>query len=266
MSWTDVLAKYNERMKAKYESLKDKQSETIEALRKGDVLAILPTGYGKSLIYHLMPFVDESCFVIVLCPLNSILYEQKERLGESALLIDRNVVSDLKAFVKSRKLDQSSPVIRQLCMTGFPYILSTPENILTPEFNILFQQPIFQDDNRNIYIVVDECHCVVQWGYDFRPKYQQIYELRCTLTKSHYLAMTATASVVMQRNICDGLHLVSPSIIAGPIDRPNIFMKVQERLSEHYYAARRMQKRTFEVWCGLFLSSCEKNLFAMEKP
>lgn len=172
---TELINRYNECMKVRIECLKDKQLETIEALRRGDVLAILPTGYGKSLKYHLLPFIED-CIVIVLCPLNSILYEQKERLGENALLVDKRLMSDLKFRL---------PSVIQQC-SGYSYILSTPENMLTPEFNNIFQQPLFQDDKRKIYIIVDECHCVVQWGNNFRPKYKEIYELRCSLSKSHF--------------------------------------------------------------------------------
>ena len=81
-------------MRTNYENLKHEQITAITALLRGDVLAVLPTGYGKSLIYQLMPFI-ENCILIVLIPLNSILYEQKSRLGDRACLVDKCLVDTI---------------------------------------------------------------------------------------------------------------------------------------------------------------------------
>ena len=79
-----ALKDYNVAKRTTYDCLKDEQIDVINAILKSDILAILPTGFGKSLIYQILPFIEQ-CIVIVLFPLNSILYEQKGRLKFSCL-------------------------------------------------------------------------------------------------------------------------------------------------------------------------------------
>jgi superfamily II DNA helicase RecQ len=230
-----ALIKCNTEMKTNYQSLKPKQIETILSFRDRDVLAVLPTGFGKSLIYQLMPYLEEvkgnsSCTVLVLCPLNAILYEQNARLGNSSFLVDKAALISLKTVLDTHTAENSSDSIKKLCAAKYRYILGTPENILTAEFMHVLQQPNYQATSHITYIAVDECHCVVQWGYNFRPKYRDIYQLRCVLTHSHILAMTATASLAMQRDISNGLHLDNSHIIVAPLDRPNIYLAVIKRL------------------------------------
>lgn len=72
-------------------------------------------------------------------------------------------------------------------------------------------------------------HCVVQWGHEFRKKYSEIYQLRCQFQNCYFLCLTATASTCMQNDIVAELHLNDVKIIVGPLDRPNIFLSVQQR-------------------------------------
>ena len=103
-----------------------------------------------------------------------------------------------------------------------------PETLLTPEFNYLFESSRYQDESNKIFVVIDECHCIVQWGVNFRTKYKDIHPLRCLLPQCNFLCLMATASVTMQLEISQNLHLRLPNIIVGPLDRSNIFLAAKD--------------------------------------
>ena len=98
-----------------------------------------------------------------------------------------------------------------------------PKTLLTLEFNYLFQSSKYQDESNKIFVVIDECNCAVQWGASFRTKCKDIHQLKCLLRQCNFLCLTATASVTMQLEISQSLHLRVPNIKVDPLDRSNIF-------------------------------------------
>ena len=158
-------------MRITYDCLKDEQIDLINVILKSDVLAILPTGFGKSFIYQILPFI-EKYIVIILFPLNSKLYERKGRLGSAAYIAEKDTLIEQRKILVAEGLSiNCSESVKQLWEAKFSYILSIPETLLTPEFNYLFQLSRYQDESNKICVVVDECYCVVHWGANFRTKY-----------------------------------------------------------------------------------------------
>ena len=98
-------------------------------------------------------------------------------------------------------MEQASNTVQQLYSAKYKYVLSTPENILNSAFNYVLKQDSYQkDDGQNVYVIVDECHWVVQWGLDFRRKYSEIHQLRCILPRSHFLWRITARQTQFQEN------------------------------------------------------------------
>ncbi|XP_052061720.1 uncharacterized protein LOC127701794 [Mytilus californianus] len=107
------------------------------------------------------------------------------------------------------------------------YVFGHPEQILKKEICNVFKQKSWENVS---HIVVDEAHCVVQWGHDFRPDFRHISKLRAILPQAKILALTATATPKMKREIQQQLCMKDVFTLSGPVDRPNIKIIVKKRL------------------------------------
>ncbi|MBO0995355.1 RecQ family ATP-dependent DNA helicase [Bacillus sp. SD088] len=205
-----------------YESFNKGQEETIDAVLQGhDVLAMLPTGTGKSLCYQLPAYLLEGTVVIV-SPLISLMQDQVEQMH---ILGERRVVA-INSFLNRRMREKT---LRQLDYYRFIY--------LSPE--MLGMQNIV-DQLKQIKIslfVVDEAHCISQWGYDFRPDYLNIGKIRMSIGNPPLLALTATAQPEVREDIKQLLQFQHPKEFVYSIDRPNISMVVEKY--EHFEEKKR---------------------------
>lgn len=205
--------------------LKDKQKECIVSLQESkDTICILPTGYGKTLIYEILPFLKCNTLVIVINPLNSILYERVEYYGERAIVLTNELVG--KVCNGKGHEDECG---RRLIAADLLYLLGHPEQVLDKRMWPLYKSSIWQNSVK--YICIDECHCIVQWGTNFRKKYNEIGRLRSIFPSASFLCMTATATKRTQRAIADNLLMDCPTYVCGTIDRPNIRIEVKMRPS-----------------------------------
>lgn len=176
---------------------------------------MLPTGYGKSLIFEILPFVDFSfydrqCLVLLICPLNVIIEQEIAKLGAKSIR-----ASDLLYKDESKDL---TPIL---------YIVGHPEDITQP--SILEEVSRL---NRWTFIVVDEAHLVPQWGEEFRPMFKNICNLKSINSHltSIILALTATAYVKVQKSIASHLTMKKPVFLRSlPVLNSNINMTIQER-------------------------------------
>lgn len=167
-------------------SLKPKQSECLQlAFARNDIIACLPTGYGKSLLYEVLPYLEleqKNCvtdsIAIVVMPLNAIIDDQLYKLGK-----------------RSIKVEPGSDSMQGLA--EFKYILGHPETILDDKMHDI----LLSISSRVSWIVVDEAHCIVQWGHSFRPLYEKLDRLRAIFPDANVLALTATASIGMREEI-----------------------------------------------------------------
>lgn len=195
------------------------QKEAVHALLSGrDVLCILPTGAGKSLCWQL-PAVVNRGLTIVVSPLIALMRDQVQHLhaiGIPAISMDSLMSPEEKEFAAEK--------IR----TGAVRIVFvSPERLEQPRFRLLCRQAA------PWLVVVDEAHCVVQWGEKFRPAYTGIAEFVCNLPKRPVLcALTATADEPMQRAIRNELGITRAKKVLLPIIRENLVYEIRTTLDK----------------------------------
>lgn len=205
-----ALASYNLSLNTELNYLRPKQLQCLREVVQKDLIAVLPTGYGKSLVYELLPFYCKfvkniSCTVIVIVPLNSILQQEVEKLGDSIV----HVKQDITLLPKKQ------------------FYIGHPEDILNSASTIFQATRNVQDT----FIVVDEAHCVLEWGDDFRPDFRLIAELRMYFKNVKFLALTATASRDAQSAIAKHLEIKNfTSINSTPALNPNISVFLSKRI------------------------------------
>lgn len=223
--------------------LKPKQVASIVRCIDGDVLSVLPTLYGKTVIFGMLPYYVDAvnrktneAKVVVIEPLNSILYEKMKHFSTHAILMCNAIVapdtpaagsSDCDSDMSECVATESMHMFLDGC---FRYLFGHPENFLSRKSVSSFMSTSWY---RNVtHIVVDEAHCVVSWGHDFRPDYRQIETLRSVFPNAHTLALTATATTQMQNDIKQLLCFKQGAVtVCTSIDRVNIKYVVKHRLS-----------------------------------
>lgn len=196
-----------------YEYFKEGQQEIIEDVLKGkDVLGILPTGSGKSLCYQL-PAKIVSGITIVVSPLISLMVDQ---VRQTKAFHFKEVVA-LHSFQNRR---ERKVVLQHINRYKLVYV--------SPE--LLQQQEVLQvlSNIKVSLFVIDEAHCISQWGYDFRPDYLRLSNVIKKLNNPTILALTGTATPEVQQDIIDKLDRKEMKKHVYPMDRKNISLLVQQ--------------------------------------
>ncbi|MEY2938965.1 MAG: hypothetical protein RL062_1554, partial [Bacteroidota bacterium] len=190
-----------------YDSLRSPQDRIIqEVLNQRDVLALLPTGGGKSLCYQVPTMVKEG-FCIVISPLTALMEDQVQDLksrGIKAMMVT--------SYQKKREVDY---ILNECVFGEVRFLYVSPERLKNDLFKARFK------DMRPTLIAVDEAHCISQWGHDFRPSYMEIAAIKEWHPDVPILALTATATEQVQQEIVSSLQLKNPLLIAGNWLRPN---------------------------------------------
>jgi ATP-dependent DNA helicase RecQ len=190
------------------EGFRPGQEAVIRSILTGrDTLAIMPTGAGKSLCYQL-PALHLPGMTIVVSPLISLMKDQVDKLNElgvDASLINSALTSREQAEVMSGIEDERPE-----------FILTTPERLADPKFLTMLK------GKRIDLFVIDEAHCISQWGHDFRPSYLDLAHAVAELGRPPVLALTATASPEVAADITRQLQLRDPAIVNTGIFRPNL--------------------------------------------
>lgn len=190
-----------------YTSFRPGQKEVIEQIINGkDVIALLPTGMGKSLCYQLPGYIFNKP-VLIISPLLSLMQDQVDQIKQ---LKEKRVVA-LNSFLNA---NQKKGTIQHLHQYRFIFI--------SPE--MLLQQQVQQKLNSMelSLIVVDEAHCISQWGFDFRPDYLRIGEVTAKGNRPPILALSATATNKVLGDIEFYLKMNTPYTFIHSVDRPNI--------------------------------------------
>lgn len=198
-----------------YQSFRAGQEELIDQILAGnDVLGIMPTGAGKSLCYQIPALMSEG-ITLVISPLISLMKDQVSALVQSGVSA---------AFINSTLSPRQSELALQRAEAGlYKIIYVAPERLTAPSF-LHFAR------NADItMVVVDEAHCVSQWGQNFRPSYLQIASFVSSLPKRPVsAAFTATATDKVRRDIVELLGLRSPHVVTTGFDRPNLYFEVMK--------------------------------------
>lgn len=195
-----------------YKNFRPLQEDIIlSVLEKKDTLALLPTGGGKSICFQVPALVSEG-ICLVITPLIALMKDQVERLtlkGIKAIAI--------YSGMNYREIEQA---FRDALMGNYKFMYLSPERL---------QTDIFLNSAREMkvnLIAVDEAHCISEWGYDFRPSYLKISEIRSYFPGIPMLALTASATTEVRKDIAEKLHFTDYRIFRQSFDRKNLIFSV----------------------------------------
>ncbi|MGX9133805.1 RecQ family ATP-dependent DNA helicase [Rummeliibacillus sp. JY-2-4R] len=190
-----------------YSSFRPGQKEIIQAVLNGqDVIALLPTGMGKSLCYQL-PGIILNGPVLIVSPLLSLMQDQVEQLKRFG---EKRVIA-INSFLQGT---EKQHVLQNLMQ--YRFIFTSPEMLGTKAVQDAFLQLQFS------LIVVDEAHCISQWGFDFRPDYLKIAECINNQNRTPILALSATATKQVVNDIKIYLNMKEPFEYIHSVERANL--------------------------------------------
>ena len=190
-----------------------------QALEGRDVLAILPTGGGKSVCFQ-VPGMMRDGIALVITPLIALMKDQVQNLQARGI----------KAIAVHAGMNRHEVelALNNAAYGDFKFLYLSPERLHTATFNA------YLSVMKVSYIVVDEAHCISQWGYDFRPNYLEIGQLRERID-APVIALTATATPMVADDIMDRLRFKEKNILRAGFERPNlsyIVRKAQDKIGQ----------------------------------
>jgi ATP-dependent DNA helicase RecQ len=225
-----------------FSSFRPGQREVIDAvLSRRDAMAVMPTGQGKSLCYQL-PATILPGLTLVISPLIALMQDQVTSVNA------RHIAA--AAFHSGLSDSERDKIVLNLKLRRLQLLYLAPERMQHERFLRLL---------RSLWVsllVVDEAHCISQWGHDFRPDYLNIGRLRRELENPPCLALTATATARVQADVCERLSLHDPLRLVTGFRRPNLALSVrlcrsrQEKLAQLERTVRDYPAGTLLIYCA----------------
>jgi len=197
-----------------YSNFRHHQEAIIEHVLSGqDVMALMPTGGGKSLCYQL-PAVLLKGLTIVISPLIALMKDQVDSLNVSGIPA---------AFLNSAQTpEEQRQLVEKLKHNQIKLLYLAPERLFGTENKLV---PFLKTLNV-VQIAIDEAHCISQWGHDFRPEYLMLAQLKNEFPNVPVIALTATADKLTQKDILEKLNLHRPAVFVSSFNRANITYRV----------------------------------------
>lgn len=202
-----------------YEKLRSGQKEAIASILEGrDTLVVMPTGFGKSAIYQIAALMIEGPTVVV-SPLIALQKDQSEHIQEH----DAGGAAVVNSLMPERAQEEALAEAKD---GSTEFLFMAPEQFAHSERldSIKAARPSF--------FVVDEAHCISEWGHSFRPEYLRLNHVIETLRHPTILALTATASPNVRTEIIERLGMRNPRVFVHGFDRPNLWFGVETAGSE----------------------------------
>lgn len=206
----DILRKY-----WGYPGFRPFQEEIIRNIAEGrDTLAILPTGGGKSICFQVPALMKEG-LCLVISPLIALMKDQVENLASKGI--------PALTIYAGMNYYESKDILRKAAFGDYKFLYVSPERLQSK----LFAE--YLPALKPSLIAVDEAHCISQWGYDFRPSYLQIAEIRKEIPDTPVIALTASATEKVEADICEKLLFREPRhVFRGTFSRPNLAYHVSD--------------------------------------
>lgn len=231
------------------DKLRRGQAEVIRSVLEGNnTLAIMPTGAGKSLCYQL-PGLHLPGTTVVISPLISLMKDQVDKLEDAGL-----EVSQLNSALSTREHQDNLDEIRT---EKSEFIFVTPERFTTQEFLAELREQTID------MVVIDEAHCISQWGHDFRPAYLSLGAAVMTLGSPPVLALTATATPEVTADIEKQLDLGKLRVVKTGIYRPNIHFELKRVTNEREKHEELMQVLREYDGAGIIYAATVKTVEAL---
>lgn len=228
-----------------YDSYKPGQEEIISAILSGkDILAIMPTGAGKSICYQ-VPAMVMPGITIVISPLISLMQDQVKALNQAGIHA---------GYINSSLKDaQISMVYAKAAEGAYKILYVAPERLESREF------ADFTERISISMVTVDEAHCISQWGQDFRPSYLKIVDFIGRLRERPVVsAFTATATEEVKTDISCVLKLQDPEIVVTGFDRENLYFDVEATKKKDSYVLEYIKKHPDDS--GIIYCATRKNV------
>lgn len=202
-----------------YDTFRPMQEDIINAVLAGnDTLALLPTGGGKSVCYQIPAMVMPGMCLVV-SPLIALIKDQVMQLRKRGVTV-LNIYGGMSFYDVKKTLEDA-------CTGRFKFLFVSPERLQSKLFKeYLPAMPLNM-------VAVDEAHCISQWGYDFRPNYLKIATVREEHSNVPVLALTASATSQVQRDICDKLAFRSTKLFKQSFAKPNLSFSVFNTTHKH---------------------------------
>jgi ATP-dependent DNA helicase RecQ len=191
------------------------QEDVLAATFAGeDVLAVMPTGSGKSLLFQL-PAIVRDGLTLVVSPLIALMRDQVAQLREAGV--------EAASLNSSSDPDERRRVARGLNERSLRLLYIAPERLLRDDMVAALSKA------RVDFLAIDEAHCVSQWGHDFRPEYLRLREVAEALANVQTIAVTATADAPTRAEIAGKLFVREPMVFVRSFDRPNLFLAMRPK-------------------------------------